>query len=158
MRRRSLLVLPIAVAFVVSSCAGVASPSPTSQASAAASSAPSPSPSASASAAASGGPLMAKKPTDCPLPDKTTPVTITMWSNTEAPGQAVEEAMIGEWKAANPNVTFNYTGGMDLFDSFDKFQAAAPAGSGPTIYGAYMPWIPILKENNLLAPAVPAAM
>src|SRR5436190_5014337 len=157
MRRRSLLTLPLAVAFVVSSCAGVASPPPSPQASAPASTAPA-SPSVAASAAASGGPLMAKKPTDCPLPDKTTPVTITMWSNTEAPGQAVEEAMIAEWKAANPNVTVNYTRGMDLFDSFDKFQAAAPAGSGPTIYGAYMPWIPILKENNLLAPAVPAAM
>jgi multiple sugar transport system substrate-binding protein len=101
---------------------------------------------------------MAAKPQDCPPADTSTPVTITMWSNTEAPGQAVEEAMIAEYKAANPNVTITYTGGMDLFDSFDKFQAAAPAGAGPTIYGAYMPWLPILKENNLLAPAVPAAM
>jgi ABC-type glycerol-3-phosphate transport system substrate-binding protein len=101
---------------------------------------------------------MAAKPEDCPPVDTTTPVTISMWSNTEAPGQAVEEAMIAEYMAANPNVTIEYTGGMDLFDSFDRFQAAAPAGEGPTIYGAYMPWIPILRENGLLAPALPAAL
>lgn len=156
MRRRSLLVLPFAVAFVVSSCGGAASPSPAS--STATTPVPPASVAASGSASAVTGPLMAKKPTDCLLPDQATPVTITMWSNTEAPGQAVEEEMIAEWKAANPNVTVNYTGGMDLFDSFDKFQAAAPAGAGPTIYGAYMPWIPILQEASLLSPAVPAAM
>jgi multiple sugar transport system substrate-binding protein len=101
---------------------------------------------------------MAAKPEDCRPTDTTTPVTLTIWSNTEAPGQAVEEAMIAEYTAVNPNVTIQYTGGMDLFDSFDRFQAAAPGGSGPTIYSAYMPWIPILQENDLLAPAVPEAM
>ncbi len=162
MRRRTLLAPTLSVAFVIAACGSAATPAP----SVAPSSAPSTQPSAQASAsaapsasgAATNGPLMAATPQDCPPVDTSTPVTITMWSNTEAPGQAVEEAKIAEYKAANPNVTINYTGGMDLFDSFDKFQAAAPAGSGPTIYGAYMPWIPILKENNLLAPAVPAAM
>ena len=157
MRRRALLTSSLSVAFIIGACSGSTTPpassAPTTQAS--------PSAAASAAASPSGaatGPLMAAKPEDCPPVDTTSPVTVTMWSNTEAPGQAVEEAMIAEYKAANPNVTITYTGGMDLFDSFDRFQAAAPSGSGPTIYGAYMPWIPILKENNLLASAVPAAM
>jgi ABC-type glycerol-3-phosphate transport system substrate-binding protein len=101
---------------------------------------------------------MAAKPEDCPPTDTSNQVTISMWSNTEAPGQAVEEAMIAEYQAANPNIKIEYTGGMDLFDSFDRFQAAAPAGAGPTIYGAYMPWIPVLQANGLLSSAVPEAL
>jgi multiple sugar transport system substrate-binding protein len=101
---------------------------------------------------------MAKTPADCPPPDTSTQINLTMWSNTEGPGQAVEEAMLAEYQAANPNIKITFTGGMDLFDSFDRFQAAAPAGAGPTIYGAYMPWIPVLRENGLLAAAVPEAM
>jgi multiple sugar transport system substrate-binding protein len=114
-------------------------------------------PAASAQQAGS-GPLSAATPQDCPLPDQNTNVTLTFWSNTEAQGENLEQAMIAEWMKANPNVTVNYQGGQDLFDSFDKFQAAAPAGQGPTIYAAYMPWIPVLSSHDLLAPAVPSAM
>jgi multiple sugar transport system substrate-binding protein len=157
MRRHALLTSSLSVAFIIGACSGTTTPPASSTAPTQASPSAAASEAASPSGAAT-GPLMAATPADCPPVDTTSPVTITMWSNTEAPGQAVEEAMIAEYTAANPNVTINYTGGMDLFDSFDRFQAAAPAGEGPTIYGAYMPWIPILRENALLASAVPAAM
>jgi multiple sugar transport system substrate-binding protein len=101
---------------------------------------------------------MATRAEDCPAPNPSSKVTITFWSNTEAQGSAVEKSMIADWMKANPNVTVTYSGGQDLFDSFDKFQAAAPAGQGPTIYSAYMPWIPVLDSHQLLAPAIPSAM
>jgi len=141
--------LPLAAILVAASCGGAPTSSPP---------APTGTTGASATPGTATGPLTAKTPSDCPLPDQSSKVTITMWSNTEAPGQAVEEAMISEWQAANPNVEIKYTGGLDLFDSFDKFQAAAPAGTGPTIYGAYMPWIPVLQANGLLSPAVAESM
>ena len=147
MFRRRRLALPLAAILIVAGCTGTPTTSPAAT-----------TPAATGTPGTATGPLTAKKPEDCPAPDTGSKVTLTMWSNTEAPGQAVEEAMIAEWQAANPNVEIKYTGGLDLFDSFDKFQAAAPAGTGPTIYGAYMPWIPVLQANGLLSPAVPGAM
>src|SRR5687768_9231220 len=126
MRRRASLLPSLSFALIIAACSSgtTASPSAPPAAPSAAPAASAPAASAPASGATTTGPLMAAKPEDCPPVDTSTPVTISMWSNTEAPGQAVEEAMIAEYMAANPNVTIEYTGGMDLFDSFDRFQAA----------------------------------
>ena len=99
---------------------------------------------------------MAATPKDCPPPAGD--VTITMWSSTEAQGNAVEKAMVAEYTAANPNVHITYTGGLDSNDSNTKFLAAASSGGGPTIVGTNMAQVRVLYDNKLISPAVPTAM
>jgi ABC-type glycerol-3-phosphate transport system substrate-binding protein len=157
MRGRSRATVLFAFAFMLSACGGAtqsgsAAPAATATAPPASAAAP------SGSAATTKGPLTAAKPEDCLAPSTGEKVKITVWSNTEEQGSALERAMIDEWMKVNPNVEVTYTGGLDLFDSFDKYLASTPAGQGPTIFSAYMPWIPVLQANSLLAPAIPAAM
>jgi len=145
--QKSFVVTLLALVLVGSACAGGTT---------APSSGPSTATPPGSAAASPKGPLMAATPKDCPAPAGD--VNITMWSSTEAQGNAVEKAMVAEYMAANPNVHITYTGGLDSNDSNTKFLAAASSGGGPTIVGTNMAQVRVLYDNKLISPAIPTAM
>ncbi len=81
-------------------------------------------------------------------------ITITMFGSDELPQFQLEQSLIAGWNKAHPNVTVQAQQ-APLGPAFQKLSTELPAGSGPTIFSVFEPWIEGFYPY--MAPANPAA-
>ncbi|HEY4384952.1 MAG TPA: ABC transporter substrate-binding protein [Ktedonobacteraceae bacterium] len=78
-------------------------------------------------------------------------ITLTYWTHTSAPSNALEKKLIAQYEHLHPNITINYLN-VDITDIPTKVTTALAGGSGPDLFNYPQTNMATLASRGLLAP------